>query len=137
MNEDFVTIEIAKKLHENGFNEPCINAINPYGCTYLNGWCEYLDNRDGEYITQQDLKAGCYLLPTISQVLKWLRNEKKIYVSILPFATHSTINKVAFYYLIEYNSTGETMEGIEQNTYCAEWKDAAFAGIEYVLDNLI
>ena len=75
--------------------------------------------------------------PTISQVLKWLREKKKIYVSILPFATHSTINKVAFYYLIKYNSTDETMEGIEQNTYCAEWNDAALAGIEYVLDNLI
>jgi hypothetical protein len=129
MNEDFVTIEIAKKLHENGFNEPCINAINPYGCTYLNGWCEYLDNRDGEHITQKDLKEGCYLLPTISQVLKWLREEKKIHIQIL---FTSPPNKWEY---ITVKMTNNELRGMYATF--TSYEQAALAGIEYVLDNLI
>lgn len=143
MNEDFVTYELAKKLKEKGFREPCLLHYESTGGFYSNSIDSYdrpnqeLDYSDFLKCFNEGNSIGLIDAPTILQVLKWLRKEKKIYVSILPFATHSTINKVAFYYLIEYNSTGETMEGIEQNTYCAEWEDAAIAGIEYVLDNLI
>ena len=126
MNDDFVTYELAVKLKKKGFDYPCIGH-------YFNNQL-YIAHYHNAFHSDKDESVAA---PTISQVLKWLRKKKHIYVSILPFATHSTINKVAFYYLIEYNSTGQTMEGIEQNTYCAEWKDAALAGIEYVLDNLI
>ena len=132
MNKDFVTYELAKKLNEKGFNEPCYGY---YHCNGGNDSFELCGNGDCDFLNSKNQYRVA--APTISQVLKWLREEKKIYVSILPFAIDSTINKVAFYYLIEYNSTGETMEGIEQNTYCVEWKDAAFEGIEYVIDNLI
>lgn len=124
--EDFVPFELAVKLKVKGFDYPCISH-------YVNNQL-YIAHYHNAFHSDNDESVDA---PTISEVLKWLRKEKKIYVSILPFATHSTVDKVAFYYLIEYNSTGETMEGIEQNTYCAEWKDAALAGIEYVLDNLI
>ena len=132
MNEDFVPFELAVKLQEKGFNEPCYGY---YHCGGGDDSFEVCGNGDRDFLNSKNKHR--IAAPTISQVLKWLREEKKIYVSILPFATHSTINKVAFYYLIEYNSTGETMKGIEQNTYCAKWNDAAFAGIEYTLDNLI
>lgn len=144
MNDDFVPFELAVKLKEKGFKEKCIayywEKINEHTPSFL-----VEDNMPEDGLNLLDLLSNHNQAewspfidaPIISQVLKWLREEKKIYVSILPFTTHSTINKVAFYYLIEYNSAGETMEGIEQYTYCAEWKDAALAGIEYVLDNLI
>lgn len=128
MNEDFVTIEIAKKLHENGFNEPCINAINPYGCTYLNGWCEYLDNRDGEGITLSDLKDGDYLLPTISQVLKWLRVEKKLHI-VLP----ATFSENYWWEIRDFNRSISEYADAEYQSY----EQAALVGIEYCLDNLI
>ena len=130
MNNDFVPFELAVKLKEKGYPQRTFGEYDMQGACYI---------EDGRFYENGCITevARAYTAPTITQVLKWLRKEKKIYVSILPFATHSTINKVAFYYLIEYNSTGETMEGIEQNTYCAEWKDAAVAGIEYVLNNLI
>lgn len=129
MNNDFTSFELAIKLKEKGFPQ--------HLCDYAYIIEENYEDIEREYVSFIPDYLPTVAAPTISQVLKWLRNDKKIYVSILPFATHSTINKVAFYYLISYDSTGETMEGIEQNTYCAEWKDAAFAGIEYVLDNLI
>lgn len=135
MNEDFITYELAVKLKEKGFPQVKENTLAMYNED--GEWFSLAKNLDDfEYLFEDFDDRDC-VCPTISQVLKWLRDEKNIYVSILPFATHSTVDKVAFYYLIEYNSTGETMEGIEQNTYCAEWKDAALAGIEYVLDNLI
>ena len=130
MNNDFVPFELAVKLKEKGSPPRTFGEYDMQGACYIEDGRFY----ENGCITEA---ARAYTAPTISQVLNLLREEKKIYVSILPFATHSTINKVAFYYLIEYNSTGETMEGIEQNTYCAEWKDAALAGIEYVLNNLI
>ena len=132
MNEDFVSFELAKKIKEKGFNEPCINAVNKFGCTYLNGWCEYLDDRDGEYITLSGLKDGDYLLPTISQVLKWLREEKKIYC--LPHFDQG-IDKWLFY-IARPNAGCEFVEFISESIYDT-YEQAALEGIEYTLNNII
>lgn len=129
--EDFVNLEIAKKLENKGFDKPCVNAINSFGCTYLNGWCEYLDNRDGEYILRNDLKKGDYLLPTIPQVLKWFRREKGIHV------------------VIEINDSGSYCWSIQNirnhaarisshfNNYFKDYELTVLGAIKYVLDNLI
>lgn len=140
MNEDFVSFELAKKLKEKGFDEPCINAANKFGCTYLNGWCEYLDNRDGEDITLSDLKDGDYLLPTISQVLKWLREKKDIYVQV------EYINNKCFGSVIIRRTTGGVIVSYKDDKFHysdsetlshEEYEQATLAGIEYVIDNLI
>ena len=138
MNEDFLPFELAVKLKEKGFREECLchyigeDLVYNIESPIANNQLWFCHNKYDNIWHRDNVDA-----PTISQVLKWLRKEKKIFVSILPVATFSTIDKVAFYYLVEYNSTGEAMTSIEQNTYCAEWKDAALAGIKYVLDNLI
>lgn len=79
MNEDFVTYEIALKLEEKGFNEPCYGYYRRDGgddsfevCG--NGTCDFLNSKNKHRIAA----------PTISQVLKWLRDEKKIVVIIFP-----------------------------------------------------
>ena len=131
MNEDFVTFEIAKKLKEKGFNKPCMNAINLFGCTYRNGWCEYLDDREDEFITQCDLKDRDYLLPTINQVLKWLRDEKKIYC--LPYFEQDID---MWLYAICRPSYGCEYPKVISNPIYNSYEHAALAGIEYVLDNL-
>ena len=120
MNDDFVPFELSVKLKEKGFPQD-----------------DFIGYDGFETLCIGDENSIVCASPTISQVLKWLREEKKIYVSILPFATYSTIDRVAFYYLIEYNSTGETMLSIEQDNYCVEWNDSALDGISYVLNNLI
>lgn len=126
MNDDFLPFELAVKLKEKGFDYPCIGH-------YVNNQL-YIAHYQNAFHSDKDESLDA---PTISQVLKWLRKEKKIFISILPIATFSTIDKVAFYYLIEYNSTGEAMTSIEQTIYCAEWNDAALDGISYILNNLI
>lgn len=58
---EYVTFEIAKKLKEKGFDWETSNVYerNTIACRYED-----------------------YPKPTISQVLKWLREEKKIHIEI-------------------------------------------------------
>lgn len=126
--EDFVTFEIAKKLKEKDFNEPCWNAINSFGCTYRNGWLEYLSEQEGEFIVQNDLKQGDYLLPTISQVLKWLREEKDLHI-VIP----ACFNKNYWWEIRDFNRNISEYSDAEYISY----EEAALSGIEYALVDLI
>lgn len=103
--EDFVSFKIAKKLKEKGFDWVKITTYNPKTKVRNN-----------------------HLEPTISQVLKWLREEKGIHVCIA---------------LGEFSDWMHDVSRIEGNVFCAaedgfeSYEQAALAGIEYVLDNLI
>lgn len=72
-------------------------------------------------------------LPTISQVLKWLREEKKMHIELW------TVGKKPIKWchtITTLNHVGEKQgwsSGKREDSYEA----AAIAGIEYVLDNLI
>jgi hypothetical protein len=80
MNEEFVPFELVKKLKENGYNKPFyfyyrtddqhihhVNTVSPL---------IYSDKIDDEVI----------IAPTISQVLKWLRDEKKLHIEFVAAA---------------------------------------------------
>lgn len=126
--EDFVTFEIAKKLKEKGF---------PQSPNYFN-YSSYYDwdglrkihslSNASVWFNPNISRDNIYFAPTISQVLKWLREEKSI--SIEPCATPHN----CWYYMIKYN-------GQIKVTYfedkCKTYEQAALAGIEYVLDNPI
>ena len=114
MNEDFIPKEIALKLKEKGFDWRVGYAYdNVCNCMYT--VTEYCVN----YIPA----------PTISQVLKWLREEKKIHIQIL-FTCPP--NKWEY---ITVKMTNNELRGM-----CAtftSYEQAAVAGIEYSLYNLI
>ena len=113
MNEDFVSFELAVKLKEKEFD-----------------W-------ETQYKYERNILAQRYEdipIPSISQVLKWLREEKKLFVEI--FMYHSC-------YLYEIYNTEiydvdftQKSEKYSEEEY-ASYEQAALAGIEYVLDNLI
>ena len=128
--EDFVTFEIAKKLKEKGFDIPCMDVVNKFGCRYKNGWCEYLDDRDDEFITLKDLNENDYLLPTISQVLKWLRDEKGIHITICVCGD-------GWFYEVIHISSGKSLIEDYEDDMLQSYEDATIAGIEYVINNLI
>lgn len=114
MNWDFVTYELAVKLNRKGFDKDTVHYYNELGqiCVSL---------VDEEYP---------YPCPTISKVLKWLREEKGIFVDIR-FNRHYQLYK---YYVFTMSAEGEDMYGeYPVDTY----EQAALAGIEYCLDNLI
>lgn len=140
--EDFVTFEIAKKLKEKGFNKLCLayytnddrlnfNYTAKAGVTYQG--CCFSHN-----LMPKDSVSGKFIdAPTISQVLKWLRDEKKYHIEFVG-------NACGYLFIIsDIPSEGGT------DRYCSDYsgpndggtwdkyEDCALAGIEYVLDNLI
>lgn len=128
MNEDFVPFELAKKLKEKGFREECYGYYGKNGNFF-------------EIHPKQDMNNSGYRCsaPTISQVLKWLREEKKIHLEIGLTYTgfHCTIYKEVMWDIIggEEELTYKYHIDVYCNSKTAE--QAALAGIEYVLDNLI
>lgn len=123
---EFVTFETALKFKEKGFNIPFYfyyrtddkslrhaNITNPL---------VYCDKIDDEVV----------IAPTISQVLKWLRDEKNIYC--LPYFEQGI--DMWLYAICKPAYGCEFPEFISESNYDT-YEQAALAGIEYVLDNLI
>ena len=136
---EVVSFEIAKKLKEKGFREKCLTYYDVddnvgllYNTQYTDETfpCQYTDllisHNAGEG-RQLDNSDNCVDAPTISQVLKWLREEKKLFVKICYY-------EYGYYYeVIDIATAYVKVVSIEYNSY----EHAALAGIEYVLDNLI
>lgn len=151
MNEDFVSFDLAKKLKEKGFDMACIYAYcekggwniytqkhepityilrtdgNPFGSYYTG------DNWNKEYKPNKN-KIRCSA-PTISQVLKWLRDKNAIFV-------HISIYSKGWYcdvYTYEYYEEDReySAKHIVQLDEFSTYEEAAIAGITYCLDNLI
>lgn len=114
MNEDFVPFELAKKLKEKGFR---YNKNNLLDRLCMENQINY---------------------PPISQVLKWLRKEKKIYIISQPFASMATTDKVVWSWHWKHNSDGEFIDiTYSDDTSYISYEEASVAGINYVLDNVI
>ena len=127
MNEDFVTYELAVKLKERGFN--CMYPIAMYN---ERGVFHELYTSVGnmQYYDYDDFDERDTIAPTISQVLKWLREEKKLHISI------NTWGRTWGYDIIHLVHG----KSLHWTAYCESiktYEQAALAGIEYVLDNLI
>lgn len=142
--EDFVSFEIAKKLKEKGFNEFCYMYFDIEGKLYQVE--EYDAMNSGITISSLLIKNICKwavmdcTAPTISQVLKWLRKEKDIYVQI------EYINNEHFGSVIIRCSTGGVIASYKDDKFHysdsetlsrEKYEQAALAGVEYVIDNLI
>ena len=145
MKKDFVTYDLAVKLKEKGFPQVKKNTIAMYNED--GEWFSLAKNLDTfEYLFEDFDDRDC-VCPTIYQVLKWLREEKKIFVAInigycyesdeIPFPTNTKMEPIlkGYYYgiweldnLNDKNARSEYFEATEL---------AILAGIEYVLDNLI
>lgn len=142
MNEDFVPFEFAEKLKEKGFREKCLayydvedNVGLLYNTQYIDEAlpCQYTDllqcHNTGEAETQPDDSGFCVDAPTIPQVLKWLRKEKKIFVEIV-------ITPMGLYKPMIYDIEG-FKKPYRDISPRIDFNESALAGIEYCLDNLI
>lgn len=133
--EDFVTFEIAKKLKEKGFSKLCFATYDKDGMLGYN-YCQPNTIRAisfEECMSIHGSDDNCIDAPTISQVLKWLRDEKDIFIEI----TVDVNDKFNYYFGI-YKKGNDTWEYIGQNDtydYFEMYEEATLAGIEYVLDN--
>ena len=139
---EFVSFEIARKLKKKGFREKCLSYYDVednvgllYNTQYTDETlpCQYMDllqcHNTGEAESKIDDSGFCVDAPTISQALKWLREEKKIAINIefIPYTWQYKIIDMSFERRFE-------PRGI---TLFSDYEEAAITGIEYVLDNLI
>jgi hypothetical protein len=130
--EDFVCFEIAKKLKEKGFsleNTEIYGKFDSDGLFHPQLYFNYIETMDCNEI----------IAPTISQVLKWLRDEKKI--SIEP-TIHCFLEWICSIYgfsdrLVDF--TQYSNDGIDDTVFIFydSYEQAALAGIEYTINNLI
>lgn len=138
--EDFVNFDIAKKLKEKGFTcqypIAMYNELGVFYALYTSADCNpqiksVFGNR--EYYDYDDFDEHDYVAPTISQVLKWLRKEKKIHV-VCPFYK----DKGFYYYIQRIGNAARIVSSFGDSDDCHEdYEQAALTGIEYVLDKLI
>ena len=122
---NFVTQQIAQKLKDKGFKE----KVNGYYHKEKEYLFQVYPARDMNYSDNK------YSAPTISQVLKWLREEKEIDIVIEPI----------FFYDDNYDRTrnyncvifAPQLNNPKHCVYYDKWEESAIAGIEYTLENLI
>ena len=130
--ENFIPYELAVKLKEKGFT--CEHPFAMYDAVGI-FYALYTSAGSIECYDYRDFDEHDYIAPTISQVLRWLREEKKIHIAI-------------DLWLSGYAAMIYTGISKENNNF--NWKNfyndqdkyetnelAALAGIEYVIDNLI
>lgn len=127
---DFVNFKLAKKLKEKGFKEQCLAYYTKDSDFYYNtSYGSDVENAFKSFNSRPNHICGKRIdAPTISQVLKWLREEKGIHVCIT---------------LGEFSDWVYDVSRIDGNMFCKaedgfeSYEQAALAGVNYCLDNLI
>lgn len=140
MNADFVSFSLAKKLKEKGYSQAEMNALAMYNED--GEWYSLSPTLDDFYYDFKDFDENDCVCPTISQVLKWLREEKVI--SVEPYASASgwRVTICRAYHQDRCDAGGGTclkreVIGYNDGGAFEKYEEAAIAGIEYVIDNLI
>ena len=111
ITEDYVSFEVAKLLKEKGFN--------------YKGF-DYIDF-EGEVITQDR--------PTHQMAMKWLREEKNIFIVIEPHM-YDYINEKNSSYVTSLWQGDNYYENITSKDY-PTYEEAVEAALKYTLKNLI
>ena len=126
MKEEFVTYEIAKKLEAKGMG----NDGN-YGYNDKGEICIPVYNLDDDQV-----KAMCPC-PQIHEVLKWLRDEKKLYISIEPHSNDDFSTKIMWTWDAAYINSDCKFQWYDGEFGFDSYEKAAVSAIEYVIDKLI
>lgn len=113
--EEFVPFEISKKLKEKGFDYPCVGH-------YVNNQL-YIAHYQNAFHSDKDESLDA---PIVSQVLKWLREEKKIHIGVLYHNYYAV-----WIQPMKHNEAEHVIHD------CKTHEGAELEGIEFVLDNLI
>lgn len=143
--EDFVNYNLALKLKEKGFKEKCLayydvedNVGLLYNTQYSDDLCpcQYTDllisYNSGDIVSNLDDSGNCIDAPTISQVLKWLREKKGWIIVVRLYSTNGW-----YWFIQDKNGELKSSHLASCDDCFATYEQAALAGIEYVIDNLI
>lgn len=130
---EFVTFETAKKLKDKGFPQVEERALAMYDED--GEWYSLIKNLDNfEYSFEYFDDRDC-VCPTISQVLKWLRDNCTTHLEI-------SVGRFGWYFATtnyEYHEEEKVYDFTTTHVSDSwdSYEEAAIAGIEYVLNNLI
>lgn len=126
INEDFCSYEVAKLLKEKGFDEEC---------SYR--YIAEPDYRTPEFVRSPIGKGSRYLYnaPTHQMAMKWLREEKNIFIVIEPHA-YDYINEKNKSYVCSLWVGDNYYEYLESRDY-PSYEEAVEAALKYALKNLI
>ena len=143
--ENFVPYELAVKLKEKGFREKCLTYYDVednvgllYNTQYTDDMfpCQYADllqsHNTDTTVAQPDDSENCCDAPTISQVLKWLRERKGWIIVVRLYSTNGW-----YWFIQDKNGELKASHLASCDDCFATYELAALAGIEYVIDNLI
>lgn len=119
ITEDYVSFEVAKLLKEKGFDEKCRSY-------YIGSSGRY--SRCTVEIKTNDCRNDEILRPTHQMVLKWLREEHNLIISInFSYVSNS------YTYLIKYITRHEMVWSDIAESY----EEVVEAALKYTLENLI
>lgn len=130
IQEAYVSFEVAKLLKEKGFDGDCGD------CECHMFYHEMTDRimpiMEIGLIPDYD---DVYFAPTHQMAMKWLREEKHKFISIIP--TLNDIGSYAYAYdIIEWNENNDFYE-ITRMVSFQTYEEAVEAALKYVLENLI
>lgn len=136
---EFVTFEISKKLKEKGFYEQCLGYYTKDSDFYYNtSYGSDVENAFKSFNSRPNHLCGRRIdAPTISQVLKWLREEKKIHIEIFLYDGKYSYFIKSITQICENDLFHKCLNEDTTDDEYATYEQAALTGIEYVLDNLI
>ena len=129
IKEDYVSFEIAKLLKEKGFDIACeYQYIN---CS--SGHPFLIDMRDdaGNYYKNSEIGNDEYSAPTLAMVMKWLRDEKNIFIDVYYDCDFGE----GYRFSVHKLPKGTTLETHNENY--SIYETACEAAIKYCLENLI
>lgn len=134
---EFISKELAIKLNKKGFNKPCFGEYRHSHDNFI----PFLTEGNGSF--EELLQYSWFIpAPTIAQTLKWLREEKNIYVNV------NALPSICKNFMIELDNRlvfDVRVSSFEEETFYyhdldvpyPNYEDACIAGIEYVINNLI
>lgn len=138
ITEDYVSFEVAKLLKEKGFNEFTYSYYSkddeesePELC--MENLCS--DNWNG---TPDEVNDLWFSAPTLSMTMKWLREEKDIYIQVM-LDGWACGGHLGYYVVIQKTDLDFEMmlQDAVDEVFYSTYEEACEAAIKYCLENLI
>lgn len=129
--EDFVPFDLAVKLKEKGFS-----CEYPFAIYDEDGEFFTLYSSDKYYFEIENFDDRDFIAPTISQVLKWLREEKLILIGLSPMQEYDC-NEIIEWCCTIFRADKQGGLSWQEEFYYQSYEQSALAGVNYCLDNLI
>ena len=131
MEREFVPYELAVKLKELGFDEPCLfafdNCSTPMRCTDLRTSEQKFNgvNYNSSTYTSQ---------PTFSQAFRWFREKYNLLNEIAFYRDDKRTKKAHWYFIHEWNKDFTKRKTIKYSIYFKTYEEAELACLDKLIE---